>query len=75
MIPKLLEDGHEVYALDWLGHGGSDKPMSASLISFELHMWTLMSCIDHFQLEGCCIAAHDWGGYVAPQAALSIALN
>ncbi len=27
-------------------------------------MRTLISCIEHFDLRGCYIAAHDWGGYV-----------
>ena len=64
IIPKLVEAGHEVYALDWLGHGASDKPLSAASISYELHMRTLMTCINHFDLAGCYNAAHDWGGYI-----------
>ena len=62
IIDSLVESGHEVIALDWIGHGGSDKPLSPSLISFDLHMRTLACCIQHFDLAGCHILAHDWGG-------------
>ncbi len=62
IIPALVKGGHEVYAIDWLGHGASDKPLSGSSISFELHMRTLTACIDHFNISDCYVAAHDWGG-------------
>jgi pimeloyl-ACP methyl ester carboxylesterase len=64
VIEHLVEGGHEVFAIDWIGHGASDKPLDVALIPFELHMRTLKSCIDHFELTGCYIVAHDWGGYV-----------
>ncbi len=62
MIPDLVESGHEVFALHWLGHGASDKPVSPASINFELHMRTLMHFIEQFNLRGCYIVAHDWGG-------------
>jgi pimeloyl-ACP methyl ester carboxylesterase len=53
--------------MDWIGHGASDKPLDAALISFDLHMRTLRRCIEHFQLTESFIVAHDWGGYVYMQ--------
>lgn len=53
-----------MYALDWIGHGLSDKPSEPSMISFELHMRTLRALFDEFNIANCCIVAHDWGGQV-----------
>ncbi|KAJ9293869.1 hypothetical protein DTO271G3_7496 [Paecilomyces variotii] len=65
IIPHLLDQGHEVYALDWLGHGRSDKILRKELISFELHMRTLIEFFNRTQLRNAVIVAHDWGGCVA----------
>lgn len=62
VIPHLTQQGHEVYALDWIGHGLSDKPSQPSMISFELHMRTLRTFLVEFEITNCCIVAHDWGG-------------
>ncbi|KAL1867391.1 hypothetical protein Plec18167_008663 [Paecilomyces lecythidis] len=65
IIPHLLDQGHEVYALDWLGHGRSDKIMRKELISFELHMRTLIEFFNRTHLRNAVVVAHDWGGCVA----------
>lgn len=65
IIPALTAAGYEVFAIDWLGHGTSDKPVNPSEISFELHMYTLRRVIEQFDLHDFYIAAHDWGGCVA----------
>ncbi|KAL3461658.1 Alpha/Beta hydrolase protein [Aspergillus heterothallicus] len=65
VFPSLLEQGHEVYAIDWLGHGRSDKILQPQAISFELHVRTLMQFFEATKLEDAIIAAHDWGGCVA----------
>ncbi|GAD98724.1 haloalkane dehalogenase family protein [Paecilomyces variotii No. 5] len=65
IIPHLLDQGHEVYALDWLGHGRSDKILRKELISFELHMRTLIEFFNRTQLRDAVVVAHDWGGCVA----------
>ncbi|KIY02770.1 uncharacterized protein Z520_01235 [Fonsecaea multimorphosa CBS 102226] len=65
IIQPLTESGHEVFAVDWLGHGASDKPTSVREISFELHMRTLLNVIEKLNLKDFYIAAHDWGGCVA----------
>jgi pimeloyl-ACP methyl ester carboxylesterase len=61
IIPALAAQGHEVYAIDWIGCGLSEKPLDASTISFELHMATLRS-FSHFQVHDSLVVAHDWGG-------------
>ncbi|BDD59791.1 hypothetical protein MAP00_004980 [Monascus purpureus] len=65
ILPSLVRQGHEVYALDWLGHGRSDKIMQRSAISFELHMRTLMAFFEHTGLKNAIVVAHDWGGCIA----------
>ena len=64
IIPALNAAGHELFSIDWLGHGASDKPTDPRDISFELHMQTLLAVIRHFYLHDFYIAAHDWGGCV-----------
>lgn len=66
-----MSDGHEVYALDWLGHGASDKPTSAPLISFDLHIRTLVEFFERYDVRNCYIAAHDWGGFISPRERFS----
>ncbi|KAK5038129.1 hypothetical protein LTS07_001598 [Exophiala sideris] len=63
IIRHLTAVGYEVFAIDWLGHGTSDKPVNAPEISFELHMHTLRRVIEQFDLHDFYIAAHDWGGF------------
>ncbi|KAL3470297.1 Alpha/Beta hydrolase protein [Aspergillus californicus] len=65
VFPSLLERGHEVYAIDWLGHGRSDKILKPESITFELHTRTLVQFFEETGLEHVMIAAHDWGGCVA----------
>lgn len=61
----MLAEGHEVFALDWLGFGASDKPLIKEMITFELHMKTLQRLFEHYSLSDAYILAHDWGGCVA----------
>lgn len=61
-MPKLLEEGHELYALDWIGHGRSDKPTHRDSITFELHMRTLIAFVNHVQLKDAVLVAHGLGG-------------
>ncbi|KAJ5151453.1 uncharacterized protein N7482_010705 [Penicillium canariense] len=65
IMTKLLEEGHEIFALDWLGHGLSDKPKHHESVTFELHMRTLIAFFNHVQLKDAILVAHSWGGCVA----------
>ena len=62
VLAELASRGHPCYSIDWLGHGRSDKILRKELISFELHMQTLMTFVDHFQLKDAILVANDWGG-------------
>jgi len=75
VIPILTSKGHEIFAVDFLGHGMSDKPIKASTINFSLHMRTLEQFIRHLSLEDAIIVAHDWGGCVATCAAATLCLS
>ncbi|OJZ84827.1 hypothetical protein ASPFODRAFT_83039 [Aspergillus luchuensis CBS 106.47] len=57
ILPHLLDQGHEVYALDWLGHGRSDKPTHPELVTFELHIHTLLQLFQVHNLRQATIMA------------------
>lgn len=61
-MPILRAEGHEIYALDWIGHGRSDKPIRRESVTFELHMRTIMAFVNHVQLKGAVLVGHSWGG-------------
>ncbi|GKZ61059.1 hypothetical protein AnigIFM49718_007764 [Aspergillus niger] len=65
ILPHLVDQGHEVYALDWFGHGRSDKATHPESVTFELHIHTLMQLFKVHNLRHAAIVAHDWGGCVA----------
>ncbi|KAJ5999354.1 hypothetical protein N7451_007164 [Penicillium sp. IBT 35674x] len=62
VITPLVDQGHEVYAIDWLGHGRSDKIAVPELCNFELHMRTLKNFFTYTKLKDAIVVAHDWGG-------------
>lgn len=61
-MPKLLQEGHELFALDWLGHRLSDKPIRRESTTIELHMQTLTAFVSHVELTNAILVAHHWGG-------------
>ncbi|KAL4942372.1 hypothetical protein BDV06DRAFT_235459 [Aspergillus oleicola] len=65
VLPPLLEGGHDIYAIDWLGHGRSDKILDPQAITFELHVRTLQEFFNVSGVENAILAAHDWGGCIA----------
>ncbi|KAL4971955.1 Alpha/Beta hydrolase protein [Aspergillus desertorum] len=65
VFPSLLERGHDVYAIDWLGHGRSDKILQQEVITTELHIRTLVKFFEVTGLQNAIVAAHDWGGCIA----------
>ncbi|KAI9731041.1 MAG: hypothetical protein M1834_005504 [Cirrosporium novae-zelandiae] len=65
IIPVLTQHGHEVYALDWIGYGLSDKPLKPFEIAPGLHGVTLKTLIRLYSITDCYIVAHDWGGCIA----------
>ncbi|KAL4930264.1 haloalkane dehalogenase family protein [Aspergillus undulatus] len=65
VFPSLLERGHDIYAVDWIGHGRSDKILRPEAITFELHVRTLVEFFKQTGLENVIVAGHDWGGCIA----------
>ncbi|KAL6237955.1 hypothetical protein BDW75DRAFT_248159 [Aspergillus navahoensis] len=65
VLPSLLERGHDVYAIDWLGHGRSDKILQQEAITTELHIHTLVKFFEITALQNAIVVAHDWGGCIA----------
>jgi pimeloyl-ACP methyl ester carboxylesterase len=65
VFPSLLNCGHDVYAIDWLGHGRSDKILQQEVITMELHIRTLVKFFEVTGLRNAVVAAHDWGGCIA----------
>ncbi|KAL5000860.1 Alpha/Beta hydrolase protein [Aspergillus recurvatus] len=65
VFPTLLERGHDVYAIDWLGHGRSDKILQQEAITTELHIHTLVKFFEATELQNAIVVAHDWGGCIA----------
>lgn len=62
VMTRLLLEGHELFALDWLGHGLSDKPVQRDALTFELHIQTLIAFVNHVELDNAILVAHHWGG-------------
>ncbi|CEL03949.1 hypothetical protein ASPCAL05085 [Aspergillus calidoustus] len=65
VMARLYQEGHELFALDWLGHGLSDKPTQKESMTFELHIRTLIAFINHVELNDAILVAHHWGGCIA----------
>jgi pimeloyl-ACP methyl ester carboxylesterase len=74
-MARLYQDGHELFALDWLGHGLSDKPTQKESMTFELHIQTLTGFINHVELNDAILVAHHWGGYANMTFQLKISTN
>lgn len=46
LIPRILAEGHDVIALDLIGHGMSDRLLNIDEISVELHAFTVQTLIN-----------------------------
>lgn len=71
LIPGLVQSGHTVYALDFIGHGLSDKPLTTGRTTVELHIRTILALFNHYNLinENTTVVAHDWAGTIFMSAA------
>jgi haloalkane dehalogenase len=64
MIPVLLAAGHRVIAPDFLGFGGSDKPVDEAVYTFDFHRQTVLDLIEALDLENIVLTVQDWGGLI-----------
>ncbi|MFM0418341.1 alpha/beta fold hydrolase [Paraburkholderia aromaticivorans] len=69
LIPRLVSAGRRVVAVDFLGFGGSDKPVGAQY-SFPQQLGDLETVVDALALEQIIPVGHDAGGPAAINFAL-----
>lgn len=68
LVPLLQSRGDVIIALDWIGHGSSDKPLEPSTLTIELHIATLNLLLRDIvqpslrKKDELVFVAHDWGG-------------
>lgn len=63
-VQDCLADRYQVYAIDMLGYGQSDKPPEASLYTWTAQAERLAKFIDTLRLGKVALAGHDHGGGV-----------
>lgn len=62
-IPPLVAAGQRVIAVDLVGFGRSDKPVSRPDYTYQRHLkWLESVVIDHLNLTNVTMFCHDWGG-------------
>jgi len=72
-LRMLGDDGHQAIAVDWLGHGNSDKPESGFDYSAESYITALSEAISALQIKKpFCLIVH---GYILGQYGLLYALD
>ena len=64
MIPVFVAAGDRVIAPDFLGFGGSDKPVDEAVYTFEFHRKSVLDLIEALDLENIVLAVQDWGGLI-----------
>lgn len=64
MIPVLTEAGYRVIAPDMVGFGKSDKYISTSMYTHQMHVDTMKELIVRLDLNNITAHIHDWGGMV-----------
>ena len=64
MIPLLANAGYRVIAPDNVGFGKSDKPVSQSAHSYQMHIDVMSEFTDTLDLQNATLFAQDWGGLI-----------
>jgi haloalkane dehalogenase len=63
VIPPLIAADLRVIAVDLVGFGQSDKPVSRGDYSYQRHVgWLESVVIEHLDLSDITMCCHDWGG-------------
>ena len=65
----LAERGHRVICIDYLGHGGSDRPEDLRLYSMPLFSRQLAALIDHLGLDSAVVGGTSLGANIALELA------
>lgn len=64
MIPPLVNAGYRTIAIDFIGFGRSDKFAEKEEYSYQMHVDTLWTFIQHLELHGITLFGQDWGGLI-----------
>ena len=64
MIPELVAAGLRAVAIDLVGFGRSDKPVSGEDYSYQAHMDWTWAAIDAIGLDRITLVCQDWGGLI-----------
>ena len=64
LIPVLTDAGYRVIAPDMVGFGKSDKYISTSMYTHQMHVDTMKELIVRLDLNNITAHVHDWGGMV-----------
>ncbi|MDJ0788493.1 MAG: haloalkane dehalogenase [Myxococcota bacterium] len=64
MIPPLAEAGYRVVVPDLVGFGKSDKPLSQSDYSYQMHVDVMTELVRELDLQGATFFGQDWGGLI-----------
>ena len=62
MLPVFLDAGARVVAPDLFGFGRSDKPVDATVYTFDFHRGSLLALVERLQLRNVTLVVQDWGG-------------
>ena len=62
MIPVFAAAGLRVVAPDLIGFGRSDKPVDATVHTFDFHRDMLLDLIEQLDLQNVLLVVQDWGG-------------
>ncbi|GAB4399279.1 MAG: alpha/beta hydrolase [Anaerolineales bacterium] len=64
-LPALAQAGFRVIVPDQRGYGQSSIPKAVSAYAMDELVKDTLGVLDHFGLQQCYLAAHDWGAAVA----------
>lgn len=64
MIPVLVDAGHRVIAMDFVGMGRSDKPIDTGYYTYTGHVYRLVQFIRALSLDHITLYCEDWGSLI-----------
>jgi pimeloyl-ACP methyl ester carboxylesterase len=64
MMPPLAAAGHRVIAVDLMGFGHSDKPLTQKIHTYEQHIAWVKGLFAALDLQNVTLFCQDWGGLI-----------
>ena len=71
VIPPLVAAGYRAIAPDYPGFGKSDKPTDPDFYTYHRLVDSMLSLVDHLELEDATAVVQDWGGPIGLTVAVS----